>query len=102
MANFKKFYYVLSTSYRWGRGTNLAKILKDMHITKASKYVIYIGVVKYEATDEQVINLCNCFYVNDMGGICTCNDLKEEDQAEIEKLFMGWISEESFLPPFKS
>lgn len=93
----KAIYFVISLSHNWGRSTELKDAIKNARITsKQTKYVIYIGVLKEETTEEEQKNILACFNVNDMGGLDMYSDPSEEDKEMVSRLLVGWITDNSF------
>lgn len=100
MKELRAFYFIVTAFQTWGRGLTLKEALKAAKVTrKSEKYIINIGIVKPEATDEQLSNLVKCWNVNDMGGINFYTDGQdlEKDQAMAKELFLGWVSDESYI-----
>lgn len=97
----KKFYFVVTSEQRWGRGIELKEALKNAGVktlpSKNTQVALYIGIVREEATDAEVANLNACWVVNDMGGLSHYLNLTPEDSAMIDRLFLGWIVDNSFV-----
>lgn len=97
---YKQFYYCITATQRWGRGTDRESAMKAAGLNKTSKteYLIYIGIVNDEATDEEVRSVCWSFGVNGWGSIVVCDDLSKEKKAQVKKLFVGWLKEHFNIP----
>ena len=90
----KVFYYVLTNSGIWGRGTTLDSAIHAARIskkTKGLKYVVCTGTVKEEATEDELKNIMNCFVVCDDGSITTYDKPSSEDSKMLDDLFIGWL-----------
>jgi len=60
MQNFKSFFIVVSHSIsggNYGKSTSLKEALKLSKVNTKSKYVTYVGLVKEDASDEQLKNI---------------------------------------------
>lgn len=93
--NIKQFYIVVASNYRWGRSTDRKEAIKNAEVKRGVDYVIYIGLVKPEATEEQVKNIMMCFNVTDGGGVSMYTDGPEleADKAMVNQLMIGWMTE---------
>jgi len=102
---FKKFYIVVTATQRWGRSIESLQKAQEIAYVKNPKkdhHVIYIGVVKEEATDAQLENLGKCFNVSEWGSVRLYDNPSEEDSKMIEDYFLGWIEEEMAKPKLKT
>jgi len=72
-----------------------------MGITTKTPYIRYIGVIRDEATTEEVDNLQKCWNVTDMGGLTGYSNPTDEDIEMRKRLFVGWITEEFNRPKSK-
>lgn len=97
------------TANKWERGTDINELMrrakKNMGIRVDTHYVRYIGVIKDEATEEEVSNLQRCWNVDDWGGLkfwtTDAESMKSEHERDREmakRLFVGWITEEYNKP----
>lgn len=98
----KSFYIiVMKTSIckgNWGKGTSLKNALLSCKVKKLSEnFVIYQAIIKSEATEYQIENLCQCFNVNDLGGVEMYKNPSEEDLKMVNDLLLGWVVNEDFL-----
>ena len=98
----KSFYIVVSKTSvcrgNWGKGISLKNALLSCKIKKMSdKFVIYQAIIKSEATLYQLENLCQCFNVNDLGGVEMYKNPSEEDLNMVKDLMIGWITNEDFI-----
>jgi len=98
----KTFYFVVKPTTLgrgdWGRGITLKDALKFCGVNKLTeKFVIHQAIIKGDATDEQVENLCKCFNVNDLGGVNLYSNPSKEDIDMITDYLLGWITNEDFL-----
>jgi|688.fasta_scaffold18418_26 hypothetical protein len=97
----KSFYIVVSKTSlcrgNWGKSTSLKNALKSCKINKLSdNFVIYQAIVKNQATEFDLDNLCKCFNVNDMGGVEMYKHPSEYDMNMVNNLIVGWITNEDF------
>lgn len=97
---YKQFYYCITATQRWGRGTDRETAMKAAQLTKTSKteHLIFIGIVKDEATEEELKKVCYCFGVNGWGSIVVCEDLEPEKKKLVKRLFVGWLKEQFNIP----
>lgn len=88
--------------FRWERGTDINELMKrckiNLRLKNNTHYVRFIGVIKPEATKEKVDNLQQCWNVDDFGGLQKYHPISDEDQKMIDRLFVGWITEEFNRP----
>lgn len=96
----KKFFFVVTASQNWGRGITLEAAYKAANVKHLLKdhHVVYTGVVKNEATDEQVANLLKCWNVMGDGSVRYLDDPSKKDVAMRKKFFIGWLEEEMGKP----
>lgn len=97
MPNFKSFFIVVTNGNKWGKSVELARALKAAYVTSKTEYVIFIGIVKGEASEAQVKNLSTCFNVNDFGNVEMYYEPSEEDKQMVKDLFVGWVTDSSFV-----
>lgn len=94
MQILKSFFIVVSQTSiaggNYGKSTTLKEALKLSKVNSKSKYVTYIGLVKEEATDEQLKNLCSCFNVDDYGGVRLYSNPSKEDSDMVNEYMVGW------------
>ena len=93
MQNFKSFFIIVSHSIsggNYGKSTSLKEALKLSKVNTKSKYVTYVGLVKEDASDEQLKNICSCFCVDDYGNVRMYNNPSAEDNKMVDELFIGW------------
>jgi hypothetical protein len=98
----KKAFFVITDKSNWGKAGTLKEAMKNAQVKTGVKYVIYILVLKEEATEEEADNLRKCYSVTGMGGIEFYDPSNKEDETykadrEMSKrLFVGWITDDSF------
>lgn len=96
---FKNFYTVVTANGKWGKGLTLAVAKKAALLTSSkTEHFIYIGIVKDNATEEEVKNINQCFSVNDFGNVVMYDNPSEEDKEAVKNLFVGWITEHHYTP----
>lgn len=98
MATLKSFHIVVAENHRWGKSKDLNTAKSFAGIKKGIKYVIYTGVLKEEATDDEVENILKCFITSMMGDIEMYRDNRlPEDTEMVTRLLLGWLIDESNL-----
>jgi hypothetical protein len=98
----KSFYIVVTKTSickgNWGKGTSLKNALISCMVKKLSEnFVIYQAIIKPEATQYQVENLCKCFNVNDWGGVNMYSNPSQKDLDMVKDLLLGWVVNEDFI-----
>jgi hypothetical protein len=114
MPNLKAVYFVSHSGMKWGKGLTLKAAMEGCYLrelkTKMRKddvrSVISVALFKPETTDAELENLRNCIVADDMWGNPRFYENDEhpeykKDREMIKRLFIGWISDESFCPAEK-
>lgn len=100
---FKVFFFVITADRTWGRGLKLKEAMKNASVRPTTNYAIYMGIVKPEATPEQLDNIMKCFVVTDFGGLELYRDNRTaEDEKMVTDFLAGWVTDDSFVEPKKN
>ena len=98
MQNFKTFYIVASNKQFWGKSKSLKTAIAFSKVNRLTeKFVIYQAILKEDATEYVIENLCQCFVVNALGGVQMYDNASEEDTNMVNEYLIGWIVNEDFI-----
>ena len=99
----RRFYIVVTACMKWGKALDRQEALKNAQLPKKTntEHVVYIGIVKPEATDGELENILKCFEVFDWGGVKMYSDPTPEDRGMVKRLFIGWVKEHINVPKSK-